>query len=172
MGHSNKTNIHHALSCARSCVPTIPHGDPMRSICYFLHFTDEKVRHREIKELAPSYTAGRWWGHDLTPQPTRVTITPACQIGWLGWTTSGAVRSAEAELEQERGLQLSVGSRVLGRWEWAVREGKAAMALGPLERLSTHAQKGSRWYSLTGPRAEFPPVGRAHPCSKNELQVF
>ena len=44
------------------------------------------------------------------------------------------MRSAEAELEQERGLQLSVGSGVLGRRQWAVREGKAATALGPLVR--------------------------------------
>lgn len=154
-------------------MPTIPHGDPMQSLL-FLHFTDERVRHRGW-ELAPSHTAGRWWGHDLSAQP-HVSPHYTCLPDRMGGLDPGVgLRGQQRQrLEQERGLQLSVGSGVLGRWEWAAREEGGRGTGSPEERrLSTLAQEGAGgWYSLTGPKAEFPPGRRTHPCSKNELQVF
>ena len=81
----------------------------------------------------------------------------------MGWTRSGAAGSAEAELEQERGLQLSVGSGVSGRREWAAREGKAAEALGPPREAEHSRSEGLQVVQSHRPKSRVPTCGEGTP---------
>lgn len=157
LGHSNKTNIHHALSCASSCVPTIPHGDPMQSLCYFLHFTDES----ETQKL-------RSWHQATQPKmvgsgsecPARTCHHYTCLPDRMGWTRSGAAGSAEAELEQERGPS-SVGSGVLGRWESGLQEReRLPRHWVPREAEHSSSEVGWRCVQSHRPKSRVPTCGR------------
>lgn len=43
-----------------------PHSDPIRWLTFSVHFTDEKLRLRKVKQLACNHTAGTWQRHVQT----------------------------------------------------------------------------------------------------------